>query len=234
MREEAGGCCCTSAAQRTRECLSGRGPSREAGDISAIRAQGAVCCFQTLLWPHSQPWPPLSCCPLAHPPPNALRLWVPAQGVIKGASPSMPSPPPGPVLGCSPGLSRQRLPTVCTHSGPGGLAEMGIRSLHCPRVTCLQCSLPGLGTEIHVKMSKAAESREGAWSLPPSGSRASWGHLQTCVAWWAAQQEGRVPLNKRKMPAPSLLTAPPPASHTHHAHTSAHPCTQTQHAHVHV
>lgn len=66
--------------------------------------QGAARCFQTLLQPRPPPW--LS---RPRPPPSALQLWVPAQGAIKGVSPSVPSPPPAPVLGCNPAPEQRAL-----------------------------------------------------------------------------------------------------------------------------
>lgn len=159
----------------------------------------------------------------------------------------MLNPLPGPVLSCSPGPSGERLPTVCTHGGLGGLEEMGIKPLHCMRVTCSQCSLPGLGTAIHEKMSKAAESREASqWSLLPSCSSATLGHLQMCGLVGSPGGRAGVPLNKGIIADSSLLTPSPlvPLTHTTHtqvcihAHTRSHthvrPCTQTQHAQVHV
>lgn len=92
------------------------------------RDQGAACCFQTLLQPCSSTmaFPAQASTKLLSrqpPPPSALQLWVPAQGAIKGVSPSVPSPLPGPVLGCNPG-PEQRAPSHRGHTrwpqGPGG------------------------------------------------------------------------------------------------------------------
>lgn len=122
MREEVEAAAAPAQPRGPMSAYQGRVPPVRQAGVSKIRDQGAVCCFQTLLWPHSQPRPPPSFCPLAHPPPNALQLWVPAQEAIKGVSPSMPSPPPGPVLGCSPG-PEQTAPSHHVHTqwprGPG-------------------------------------------------------------------------------------------------------------------
>lgn len=70
-------------------------------------------CFQTPLWLQ------LSCPGLSPQQLNVLQLWVPAQGPIKGVSSSTRSPPPGPVLGCSPG-PEQRALSHYAHRWPQG------------------------------------------------------------------------------------------------------------------
>lgn len=173
MREEMEAAAAPAQPQGPVSAYQGRVPPVRQAGVSRIRDQGAVCCFQTLLWPHSQPRPPPSFCPLAPPPQMPCSSGSLHRKRLRECHPQCQAHHQGLSWAVVRGLSRQRLPTTCTHSGLGGLAEMGIRSHHCLRSTCSQCSLPGLGTEIHV--SKAAESREGAWSLLPSGSSASLG-----------------------------------------------------------